>query len=138
MENGASFCFLLDGETLIGDTIKVPQTGEDWSVYKEFDGGKATLTKGTHVIRLLVTGDNVNVDWFSLGDISTIALHATQFNVTSAKTYNVYNLAGKRLGSVDLVAGTAAESLKAAGFKQGVYMLRSVVGNKKFMVSTAR
>ena len=138
MENGASFCFLLDGETLIGDTIKVPQTGEDWSVYKEFDGGKATLTKGTHVIRLLITGDNVNVDWFSLGDISTFALHATQFNVTSAKTYNVYNLAGKRLGSVELDAGTAAETLKAAGFKQGVYMLRSVVGNKKFMVSTAK
>ena len=138
MENGASFCFMLDGKTLIGDTIKVPQTGEDWSVYKEFDGGKATLTKGTHVIRLLITGDNVNVDWFSLGDVSTISLHATKFHMTSAKTYNVYNLAGKRLGSVDLVAGTAAESLKAAGFRQGVYMLRSMVGNKKFMVSTAR
>ena len=137
MENGASFCLMVDG-TLIGDTIKVAQTGEDWSVYKEFEGGKATLTKGTHVIRLLITGDNVNVDWFSLGDVSTISLHATEFHVTSGKTYNVYNLAGKRLGTVDLVAGTAAESLKAAGFKQGVYMLRSVNGNKKFMVSTAK
>ena len=135
MENGASFCLLLDGKTLIGDTIKVEQTGEDWSVYKEFNGGNATLTKGTHVIRLLVTGDNVNVDWFSLGEVSsTISLHATEFRVASGKAYEVYNLAGKRIGTVT----TAAESLKAAGFKQGVYMLKQKQGNKKFMATVAK
>ena len=139
MENGASFCLLLDGKTLIGDTIKVEQTGEDWSVYKEFNGGNATLTKGTHVIRLLVTGDNVNVDWFSLGEVSsTISLHATEFRVASGKAYEVYNLAGKRIGTVDLLGTTVAESLKAAGFKQGVYMLKQKQGNKKFMATVAK
>ena len=137
MENGASFCLLVDGK-LVGDTIKVPQTGEDWSVYQEFEGGSAQLTKGEHVIRLLVTSDNVNVDWFSLGDVGTIRIVPTKFQHASAKAYDVYGLTGKKLGTVDLSAGSAAEVLKAAGFVQGVYMLRSVVGNKKFMVSTAK
>ena len=138
MENGASFCFLADGKA-IGDTVKVEQTGEDWSVYKEFDGGKATLTKGTHVIRLVITGDNVNVDWFSLGEVSpTLFLHATEFRVSTGKAYDVYNLVGKRIGTVDLLGSTAAETLKAAGFKQGVYMLKQKQGNKKFMVSVSK
>ena len=71
----AKFCFLLDEKTPIGDTIVVPQTGTDadgdgiWSVYKEFDGGKVKISKGTHEIRLLILGDNVNVDWFKFEKI---------------------------------------------------------------------
>ena len=71
----AKFCFLLDEETPLGDTIVIPQTGTDadgngiWSVYKEFDGGKVKISKGTHEIRLLILGDNVNVDWFKFEKI---------------------------------------------------------------------
>ena len=53
MENGAGFCLLVDGKA-VGDTVKVSQTGEDWSVYEEFDAGKATLTKGEHIVRLVL------------------------------------------------------------------------------------
>ena len=137
MENGASFCLLVDGEAA-GDTIKVPQTGEDWSVYQEFEGGSVQLTKGTHVIRLLITGDNVNVDWFSLGEVGTIGITPTKFQHASAKAYDVFGLTGKNLGTVDLSAGNAVEALKAAGFNKGVYMLRQKNGNSKFMVSVSR
>ena len=138
MENGASFCFFVDGKA-VGDTVKVPQTGEDWSVYKEFDGGKATLTKGTHVVRLEITGDNVNVDWFSLNNgEGPISISAPKYAKATGKTYEVYSLAGRRLGIVQVEGSAAAESLKAAGFPKGVYMLKQVVGNKKFMVSTAK
>jgi hypothetical protein len=58
--------------------------------------------------------------------------------VASGKAYEVYNLAGKRIGTVDLLGTTAAESLKAAGFKQGVYMLKQKQGNKKFMATVAK
>lgn len=63
----SAFCFLVDGKPF-GDTVKVTKTGEDWSVYEEFSAGKGTLTKGLHEIRLVITGDNVNVDWFAIGD----------------------------------------------------------------------
>ena len=138
MENGASFCFLADGKA-IGDTIVVSQTGEDWSVYKEFDGGKAKLTKGEHVIRLVITGDNVNVDWFSLGDVKTDALKPTvKFAASSSKVYRVYNVGGKLLGTVDLTGKKSGAALSDAGFTKGVYMLKSVDGRKTFMTSVAR
>ena len=134
----ASFCFLADGKA-IGDTITVPQTGEDWSVYKEFDGGKAKLTKGTHVIRLVITGDNVNVDWFSLGDVEKVGLKpALKFQAKTPSTYRVYSVSGKLMGTVELAGKKAAEALQSAGFNKGVYMLKSVDGHKTFMTSVAR
>ncbi len=139
MENGASFCFLLDGKTAIGDTVKVEQTGNDWSVYKEFDGGKATLTKGTHVIRLVITGDNVNVDWFSLGDVKPDAIKTgMRLAISGSKVYHVYNVNGKLLGTVDMTGKKANAALLAAGFTKGVYMLKSIDGRKTFMTSVAR
>ena len=138
MENGASFCFLADGKA-IGDTITVTQTGEDWSVYKEFDGGKAKLTKGTHVIRLVIIGDNVNVDWFTLGDVKTDAIKPMRFATsTSAKVYRVYGVSGKLMGTVDLSGKKAGAALMDAGFTKGVYMLKSIDGRKSFMTSVAR
>ena len=139
MENGASFCFLLDGKTAIGDTVKVEQTGDDWSVYKEFDGGKAKLTKGTHVIRLVITGDNVNVDWFSLGDVKPDAIKTgMRLAISGSKVYRVYNVNGKLLGTVDMTGKKANAALLAAGFTKGVYMLKSIDGRKTFMTSVAR
>ena len=138
MESGASFCFLADGKA-IGDTIKVEQTGDDWSVYKEFEGGKAKLTKGTHVIRLVITGDNVNVDWFSLGDVEKVGLKpALKFQAKAPSTYRVYSVSGKLMGTVELVGKKASEALQSAGFTKGVYMLKSVDGHKAFMTSVAR
>ncbi len=138
MENGTSFCFLADGKA-IGDTITVPQTGEDWSVYKEFEGGKAKLTKGTHVIRLVITGDNVNVDWFSLGDVKTDALKPTvKFQANGSRVYRVYSVGGKLMGTVDLSGKKSNAALLEAGFTKGVYMLKSVDGRKTFMTSVAR
>ena len=134
----ASFCFLADGKA-IGDTITVPQTGEDWSVYKEFDGGKAKLTKGTHVIRLVITGDNVNVDWFSLGDVEKVGLKpALKFQAKAPSTYRVYSVSGKLMGTVELAGKKASEALQSAGFNKGVYMLKSIDGHKTFMTSVAR
>ena len=144
----ASFKFQVDGKD-VGSEITVPQTGEDWSVYKEFDGGKATLTAGEHVIKLIITGTNVNVDWFSFGDVS--AAGTTQVGDTtteyisanvklsnSAKIFQVFDLGGKLLGTVDLKNMSAADALKAANFCKGVYMLRQVNGSKKMMVNSAK
>ncbi|MCQ2053776.1 MAG: carbohydrate-binding protein [Fibrobacter sp.] len=144
-----SFKFQVDGKD-VGSEITVPQTGEDWSVYKEFDGGKATLTAGEHVVKLVITGNNVNVDWFSLGDVtgevvtpgdsSRTALKAVAANLNSGafSTYRVYNVKGKLVGIVDLNGKKAASALSEAGFDKGIYMLRSVNGNKKFMASVAK
>lgn len=51
-----------------------------------------------------------------------------QFNA-SATTYKVYSIQGKLLGSVSLDGSTVSEAMHSAGFKNGVYMLRSKTRN---------
>lgn len=136
----AAFKFLVDGKD-VGTEITVPQTGEDWSVYEEFDGGKATLTAGEHVIKLVITGANVNVDWFSFGDVSAAALSDTATTSlsldmklsSSTNIFQVFDLTGKLMGTVDLKNMTATEALKVKAYSKGVYMLKSVDGGKNFM-----
>ena len=98
MENGSSFCLLVDGKA-VGDTVKVSQTGEDWSVYEEFDAGKATLTKGEHIVRLEITGNNVNVDWFSIGEVPTGINQGVKLNASKVSQYDVFDLSGKKIAS---------------------------------------
>ena len=91
------------------------------------------------MIRLVITGDNVNVDWFSLGEIKTDAIRpGMKFATSSSKVYRVYNVGGKLLGSVDMTGKKASVALSDAGFTKGVYMLKSVDGRKSFMTSVAR
>jgi arabinoxylan arabinofuranohydrolase len=141
--DSTSFCLQIDGK-LIGDTIKVTKTGEDWSTYKVFDGGTASLTAGTHQIRLLLIGAYVNIDWFAIGDVKLPDTGTTKIgaelrlNSADNETYRVFNLNGKLLGNVSLNGNAASKALKLAGYKDGVYMLRSANGKKTFMTSSAK
>ena len=131
----SGFCFSVDGKP-VGDTVNVTKTGEDWSVYQEFSAGKVTLAKGPHTVRLTITGNNVNVDWFSFGmvkDSVPDAVRQLGFHAGSSKVYRVFSLSGKLLGTVDLARMDATQALKAAGYRQGAYMLKQVNGNRKFM-----
>ena len=132
----SSFCILVDG-VQVGDTVKVAKTGEDWSVYETVNIGKTSLTKGPHEIRLLITGDNVNVDWISFGDIPT-SIAQTKFHYNEPMTYQVFNMKGAMLGTVKLDRMNATQALRAAGFTKGIYMLKQVQGNKKFVVNATR
>ena len=140
----SGFCFTVD-EKPMGDTVKVTKTGDDWSVYKEFEAGTAKLTKGKHIIRLTITGNNVNIDWFSVGKAEKQDGPGTdgiaprmRFDVNTVTSYRVFNVAGKQVGTVNLRGKTPATALAEAGFTQGIYMLKSFDGRKKFMVSSAR
>ena len=44
----------------------------------------------------------------------------------------------KQVGTVKLDGAKVGDALRAAGFSQGVYMLRSVRGEKKFMARVAK
>ena len=134
----SSFCFLVDGKA-VGDTVKMDKTGEDWSVYKEVSAGKVTLTKGPHEIRLAITGDNVNVDWFAFGEIEKTTIAAgVKFHDNKPMSFQVFGLNGAMLGTVDLTGMSAEQALKAAGFRQGAYMLKQAQGNKKFMAKVMK
>jgi hypothetical protein len=91
------------------------------------------------VIRLVITGDNVNVDWFSLGDVEKVGIKSgVRLAASGSKVYRVYNVGGKLMGTVDLTGKKANVALLDAGFNKGVYMLKRIDGRKTFMTSVAR
>ena len=143
MENGASFCLLVDGKA-VGDTVKVSQTGEDWSVYEEFDAGKATLTKGEHIVRLVITSDNVNVDWFSIGEVTTGINQGVKLNASKVSQYDVFDLSGKKIAS--FTARNMAEaskmwrdgSVKGSEKARGVSLIRNRTTGMVSKIRTAK
>ena len=140
----SSFQLSIDGEDLTGE-VAVPQASSGEENYDDYNKVKenVTLTAGKHILRFTVTGDWMDIDYInfvkgkdaddtdplggstSLGAVAFKALHYT--------TYRVYDLAGKMLGTVDLDHANVSDALKAAGYRNGAYMLRQVNGGKKFM-----
>ena len=145
----SSFKFSLDG-TDITEEITVPAATEGEENYDDYNKVKANikLPAGEHVLRLTVVGSWFDIDYFNILEgkdaedtepISTDAIETgVAFKAVPYETYRVFDLKGAMVGKIRLDGATAGEALRAAGFNQGVYMLRSLTGNKKFMVNTAK
>jgi hypothetical protein len=58
--DNSSFRLFLDDEP-IADTIKAENTG-DWDTYKTISAKTIKLSKGEHILKLLITGSYVNID----------------------------------------------------------------------------
>lgn len=61
---------LVDGKVLL-DTITIDKVDTTWNVYKEMDIGTANLTAGEHILRLVIAGSYVNVDWLQFCEKET-------------------------------------------------------------------
>lgn len=86
----AGFKIMVDGVD-VGNEITVAKTGEDWSTYKEFDGGTVSLAAGEHIVRLVITGTNVNVDWIMIGEGSAVVDAPTDSSVSPLPSNNFGN-----------------------------------------------
>ncbi len=131
----ASAMQLLIDDTEITESVAVEKIDSVWTTYKVVDIGSVELKKGEHVLRLLITGSFLNVDWISFADPNappTIGMAPVRLATQSATSYNVFGVTGKFLGRVDNVGTGLSEALKTAGFAQGVYMVRGV-GQAKAM-----
>ena len=127
----SSFMLLVDNEA-VTDTVAVPKTDSTWDVYKEIDVGTVELKQGEHVIRLLITGDYLNIDWIQFADSANQTLPPTQWvekvrlDVGPETAYDVFGLTGKYLGRVELRGESVNKALVREGFAQGIYLVRSV------------
>ena len=144
----SSFKFSLDG-TDITDEIAVPAASAGEENYDDYNKVKAniTLPAGEHVLRLTVVGSWFDIDYFNILEgkdapdtepITRAVKSGVAYAVPSSYEYRVFDMRGIQVGVVNVKGASASEALRMAGFRQGVYMLRSMVGNKKFMVSTAK
>lgn len=95
-----------------------------------FNAGAATGT---------LTLDNVKiVKTDAPADTGKTALRGVQFVREQPASYAVFDLRGRRLGTVELQDATEAEILLRAGYTKGVYLLRGLKGEKSFLVPVSR
>ena len=141
----SSFQLAIDGEN-ITDEIAVPQASAGEENYDDYNKVKANvkLTAGKHILRFTVTGDWMDIDYINfvtgkdaedtdpIGGTTALG-NKVAFKAVQYTAYRVFDLNGSMLGKVDLAGTSASAALKAAGFKQGTYMLKQVEGGKKFM-----
>ena len=128
----AGFQLFMDGKA-ITDSIKVAKIDTTWKVYKEIEIGTVKLEKGEHILRILITGAYVNIDWLQFTDPNTTRIESrpvirdVHLSRMGSETLKVFSMTGKFLGYVN-PQGAAAASLetilKAAGFASGVYLVR--------------
>ncbi|MDY6386854.1 MAG: family 43 glycosylhydrolase [Fibrobacter sp.] len=134
----------------ITDTLALTGTG-DFDIYGTFKGTTTKeLTKGEHVLKVLVTSDYVNLDWIAFGEsessaedirngttgivpkIAAGAAGMANAFARAAGSYRVFDLMGSELEHIRLNAGATLTDLKAglktAGFGSGVYVVRNPAG----------
>ena len=126
----------LDGKSLA--SLSFTGTENDWDTYEKATG-KATLTKGEHVLRITIASANTNVDYVKFskdgGEPQAIAADL-RLNATG-KTYQVFDMQGRALGKVEVVAGASISDALFAKFQQtGVYMVKQ--GGKLTQVRVTR
>ena len=129
---GGSIRLFIDGKA-VTDTVAVPQT-EDWNTYTLMDGETSEIEKGDHVLLVQFTGSYVNLDWIQFAltkeelnttGIRKVPTYSMNFLPNTGRSLKVYNASGRFMGSVEQRAGLAlTETLKAAGFARGIYIVR--------------
>lgn len=114
----------------VGSEVKMDQTAEnDWSVYKDVTVDIGKVSAGKHVFKLEITGDYVNIDYFTFKQKGSAAIaKKVNLEVKGLSDYDVFDMQGSFMGrmsaySMDQVISTVKNSnmLKA----QGVYYVRS-------------
>ena len=122
----SSFSLLLDDKEIV-PSVKVPKTGEDWSIYKKMELGKVSLKVGKHVLKVLITGNYVNIDWFEFEkDAPFISIRP---NLTVAKkqiAYDVFDMLGSHVARIEgLDVQDVSQKVHALVKHNGSYYLKS-------------
>lgn len=135
-----SFQLYID-EKPVTDIIAIPQ-GADWDTYQYVEGEIGSLTKGTHVLKVLFTGSYVNMDWILFGsNEQEMPIHNSHLSpmITSDQEFRVYNLKGKYILSMQAKGiSQVREQIKGTGLQGGVYMILSADGSIKQMMRVAK
>ena len=132
----SSFQLFLDN-VAISDTIVVPQ-GEDWDTYGYVEGETTKeLTTGKHVLKVLITGSYVNLDWILFAkDLNQVAIPSIRpsWNDVGNRdaVLHIYNLQGVHQGSFTmngvLTKDALISKMQEFNYKAGVYFVRSKNG----------
>jgi len=97
------FQLFLDGEA-ITESYTIAQTSEDWSVYEEIPVATVQLEKGEHVLKVLIEGNYVNIDWlgFEVADPSAVRNTLGDKKVNTLQATMFYDVKGNQVRREEL------------------------------------
>ncbi len=130
-ENGTGSFVLYMDSVRIGDEIKNEGKGKD--VYSVVSGGKATLKKGEHELKLEIMNNWIDIDYIEFKaakDTVSDRIANIRIGTTEAESnFSVYNMQGKKLGTFTAKGFADAMSLiksdaKLRKHSQGVFFIR--------------
>ena len=139
--DNSSFILFIDGKT-ISDTIKVPNGG-NWTDYTEVLGKTLEIAEGSHVLKILITGNYVNMDWIEFKDNAMTNIEnrpAFKKGTDSGQlTYDVFDFCGKYLGmfksSAQINLSKGAQEIVR---KSGIYLVKSRNRSEIYKISVIK
>ena len=144
-ENGTGSFVLYMDSVRIGDEIKSEGKGKD--SYSVVSGGKATLKKGEHELKLEITNDGIDIDYIKFtaasGSSSSddpptkLAKPAFESNATETESsFAIVDMQGRKLGVIK--AASMAEAVEKSKEKMtqnktsgGIYFVVSNTKNSR-------
>lgn len=126
----SAFQLYIDGKA-VGDEVKMEQTGDnDWSVYKDVTVKIGKVSAGKHVFKLAITGDYVNIDYFTFQADGVVSIGSKpQLNTTVVRDdYDLFTMNGvfmNRLTAYGMDAAVSMVKSNGINLPKGMYFLRS-------------
>jgi len=126
-DNGTgSLVLYMDGEQV---GTEMANAGQGFETFSEVSGGKVTLKKGEHELKLEITNDWIDIDYVEFKAHSTTSIAQGLNLMTEAESnFNLFDMQGKHVASFKAAGMDAAVRMVKDGVKgirQGVYLVRS-------------
>ena len=133
----ASFALSIDGKSV----AEVPVSGSSWDDYADVTAD-VTLPAGKHILRMDVTAEYFDIDYFNFAKKGEIAIRSNaRFETPVLADYDVFDMNGVRLGRMSAYSMNEAVNLlksSSAVKVQGLYVIRSVKNGAVKSVRIAR
>jgi len=120
--DGASLRLFVDGKA-VTDTLKVAK-GADWATYGTTLGKTTELTAGSHVLKIAITGNYLNIDNVKFTKVGSLKVSRPNLG-QGPQGFEVYAVNGTYLSSFQ--AGSVPElkaQMKASSLNRGLYLVR--------------
>ena len=128
--NDGSSIRLFIGDEPITENITIPNTDASYATYGVVTAKTSALSKGTHVIRLEITGNWADIDWLNFSNGTTSIENTVNYSNSGIKSYRIYNFQGAYMGTFNASDLTSLKNeIKKSNVKTGAYMIRSTDGH---------
>jgi GH35 family endo-1,4-beta-xylanase len=126
--DGSSFKLLIEDQE-IADMIEVANGG-DWDSYSSITGSTRTLSAGSHILKIAITGDYVNIDKVIFTAPTTGMGHLESNLSQGTRVFEVYTIQGNYMESLEAQNFSELKlQMQSSKRERGVYLIRD--GSRK-------